>query len=178
MPGRDIADGVLWWSPLRRGVLPLDGLRVTRSMRRSARAFEIRVDTAFAEVVAGCADLSRDGGWIDESIVAAYTRLHELGWAHSVETWRDGALAGGLYGVAIGGLFAGESMFHRATDASKVALMALVDLLADDHAQHRLVDVQWQTPHLRSLGVVEVGRAVYLGRLAEALAVPLPACWA
>ncbi len=178
MPGRDFADGVLWWSPVRRGVLPLDGLRVTRSMRRSARAFEIRVDTAFAEVVAACADPSRDGGWIDEPIVAAYTRLHELGWAHSVETWRDGALAGGLYGVAIGGLFAGESMFHRATDASKVALMALVELLADEHAQQRLVDVQWQTPHLRSLGVVEIGRAGYLGRLAQALAVPLPACWA
>ena len=119
-----------WWSPEERGVLPLSGLRVTRSMRQSARRFEIRVDTAFAEVVAACADPRRSGGWIDGDIVAAYTELHRLGWAHSVEAWRDDELAGGLYGVAIGGLFAGESMFTRARDASKVALMGLVDLLS------------------------------------------------
>ena len=119
-----------WWSPEPRGVLPLSGLRVTRSMRQSARQFEIRVDTAFADVVAGCADPGREGGWIDDQIVTAYSELHRLGWAHSVEAWRDGELAGGLYGVAIGGLFAGESMFTRARDASKVALMGLVDLLS------------------------------------------------
>ena len=163
-----------WWSPDPRGVLPLSGLRVTRSMRQSARHFEIRVDTAFAEVVAGCADPGRPGGWIDEPIVAAYIDLHGLGWAHSVEAWQDGELAGGLYGVAIGGLFAGESMFTRARDASKVALMGLVDLLSDQYADQRLLDTQWQTPHLDSLGVVEIPRREYLDRLRAALELPLP----
>ncbi|MET0838185.1 MAG: leucyl/phenylalanyl-tRNA--protein transferase [Marmoricola sp.] len=167
-----------WWSPEPRGVLPLSGLRVTRSMRQSARQFEIRVDTAFADVVTGCADPRREGGWIDEQIVAAYSELHRLGWAHSVEAWRDGELAGGLYGVAIGGLFAGESMFTRARDASKVALMGLVDLLSDEHAEHRLLDTQWQTPHLATLGVVEIPRADYLTRLERALELPLPAAFA
>lgn len=177
MPSGDLTEELLWWSPQRRGVLPVHGLRVTRSMRRSARKFEIRVDTAFPEVVAGCADPARPGRWIDHDIVAAYTRLHELGWAHSVEAWADGSLAGGLYGIAIGGLFAGESMFHRATDASKVALMGLVALLRDEYAERRLVDVQWRTDHLASLGVVEIGRPEYLRRLCDALAVPLPAPW-
>ena len=166
-----------WWSPELRGVLPLSGLRVTRSMRQSARQFEIRVDTAFREVVAGCADPRRSGGWIDEAIVTSYTELHRLGWAHSVEAWRDDALAGGLYGVAIGGLFAGESMFTRARDASKVALMGLVDLLCDEYADQRLLDTQWQTEHLATLGVVEVPRPEYLERLAKALELPLPDCW-
>ena len=139
-------------------MLPLSGLRVTRSMRQSARRFEIRVDTAFADVVAACADPRRSGGWIDGDIIAAYTELHRLGWAHSVEAWRDDELAGGLYGVAIGGLFAGESMFTRVRDASKVALMGLVDLLSDEYADERLLDTQWQTPHLATLGVVEVPR--------------------
>ena len=107
-------------------------------------------------MVAACADPARDSGWIDHQIVEAYTRLHLLGWAHSVETWQDGRLVGGLYGVAIGGLFAGESMFHRVTDASKVALVGLVDLLCDEHADQRVLDVQWRTDHLGSLGVVEV----------------------
>ncbi len=161
-----------WWSPVRRGVLPLDGMHVSRSLRRSARRFEIRVDTACTAVIEGCADPRRSGGWIDDDIRSAYLRLHELGWVHSVETWRDGRLAGGLYGIAIGGLFAGESMFHRETDASKVALLALVELLSDEHADRRLLDVQWATPHLSSLGVVELDRADYLARLAEALSVP------
>lgn len=165
---------MLWWSPVERGVLPLDGLRVSRSLRASVRRSEIRVDTAFGEVVEACADPSRDGGWIDARVRAAYTRLHELGWAHSVETWRDGELVGGLYGVAVGGLFAGESMFHRATDASKVALVALVDLLRDEHADRRVLDVQWPTEHLTSLGVVGVPRARYLQLLAQAADVPLP----
>src|SRR5204862_710286 len=133
------------------------------------RHFEIRVDTSFAEVVAGCADPDRTGGWIDEQIVSAYTELHRLGWAHSVEAWRDGELLGGLYGVAIGGLFAGESMFNRARDASKVALMGLVDLLSDEYAAVRLLDTQWQTPHLATLGVVELRRRDYLTRLERAL---------
>ncbi|MGI5128792.1 leucyl/phenylalanyl-tRNA--protein transferase [Pseudonocardia sp. CA-107938] len=163
-----------WWSPVRRGVLPIDGLRVSRSLRRACRSFEIRVDTAFAEVVDGCADPSRPHGWIDERIRAAYLHLHELGWAHSVEAWRDGRLEGGLYGVAIGGLFAGESMFHRARDASKVALVGLVELLSDDDAGNRLVDVQWSTPHLASLGVREMTRKDYLARLSRLLALPRP----
>lgn len=167
-------DGELgWFSPVRRGVLPLDGLKVSRSLRRSVRSFEIRVDTAFPDVVDGCADPSRDGGWIDDDMRAAYHRLHELGWAHSVEAWRDGELKGGLYGVAIGGLFAGESMFHRARDASKVALVGLVELLSDELAGQRLLDVQWQTPHLATLGVVELDRRAYLRRLQNALRLPL-----
>jgi leucyl/phenylalanyl-tRNA--protein transferase len=167
-----------WWSPVDRGVLPLDGLRVSRSLRRSAGRFEVRVDTAFTAVVEGCADPRREGGWIDRRFVAAYSRLHELGVAHSVETWRDGRLVGGLYGVSLGGLFAGESMFHRERDASKVALLGLVDLLRDEHAQPRLLDVQWATPHLQSLGVVEVPRSAYLkGMLPAALELPEPA-WA
>ena len=119
----------------------------------------------------------RSGGWIDETIASAYTELHRLGWAHSVEAWRDGVLVGGLYGVAIGGLFAGESMFSRARDASKVALMGLVDLLTDEHAEDRLLDTQWQTPHLATLGVVEIPREEYLARLDRALALPLPAAF-
>jgi leucyl/phenylalanyl-tRNA--protein transferase len=166
-----------WWSPVERGVLPLPGLRVSRSLRQSARTVEVRVDTAFAEVVSACADPRRPGGWITPEIQRAYLGLHELGWAHSVETWRDGELVGGLHGVAVGGLFAGESMFHRTRDASKVALLALVELLCDEHAARRLLDVQWRTPHLASLGVVALPRRDYLTRLEDALAVPLPKPW-
>lgn len=166
-----------WWSPELRGVLPLDGLRVSRSLRQSLPKFEIRVDTAFADVVAGCADPARSGGWIDRDIADAYRALHRLGWAHSVEAWSDGELAGGLYGVAIGGLFAGESMFTRRRDASKVALVALVDLLRDEHASRRVLDTQWLTPHLASLGVVEVPRDDYLHSLRMALQLPLPAAF-
>ena len=165
---------LLWWSPELRGVLPLSGLRVTRSMRQSSRRYEIRVDTAFDQVIARCADPGRPGGWIDARVLDAYRRLHRLGWAHSVESWRDGELAGGLYGVSIGGLFAGESMFHRERDASKVALMSLVDLLGSDGLE-RLLDVQWCTPHLASLGAVEISRDAYLVRLERALALPAPA---
>ena len=107
----------------------------------------------------------------------AYARLHALGWAHSVEVWSGESLVGGLYGIAIGGLFAGESMFHRVTDASKVALVALRDLLVADGDPRRLVDVQWVTPHLASLGAREVPRAAYLGMLADALEAPLPTAW-
>ncbi len=176
MPSGDRSDGrgMLWWSPVERGVLPLGGLRVSRSLRQSARHLEIRVDTAFDDVVRACADPRRDGSWIDEEIVEAYTRLHDLGWAHSVESWRDGRLVGGLYGVAVGGLFAGESMFHRVRDASKVALVGLVDLLSDEHAHRRVLDVQWSTDHLASLGVVTVARPAYARMLADAVDVPLP----
>jgi leucyl/phenylalanyl-tRNA--protein transferase len=172
--GRRRSPSVLWWSPVARGVLPLDGLRVSRSLRQAVARTEVRVDTAFADVVAGCADPVRQGGWIDDRIMAAYARLHDLGWAHSVEAWQDDELVGGLYGVAVGGLFAGESMFHRARDASKVALVALVDLLRDEHADDRLLDVQWPTDHLTSLGVVTVPRPSYLRMLTDALQLPLP----
>lgn len=166
-----------WWSPDPRAVLPLDGLRVSRSLRRSRRRFEVRLDTAFAEVIAACADPARDGSWISPSIRAAYLRLHRLGWAHSVEAWTPGGdLAGGLYGVAIGGLFAGESMFHRESDASKVALVGLVELLVTGGAT--LLDVQWSTPHLRSLGAVDLPRQRYLELLADAIRQPLPAVFA
>jgi len=162
-----------WWSPEPRGILPLDGLRVSRSLRRACRQFEIRVDTAFEAVLAGCADPSRTGGWITPAVASAYTRLHALGWVHSIEAWADDELAGGLYGVAIGGLFAGESMFHHRTDASKVALVALVELLREGGAA--LLDIQWTTPHLTSLGAIDVTRPSYLERLAGALPLPLPA---
>ncbi|WP_134765750.1 leucyl/phenylalanyl-tRNA--protein transferase [Nocardioides sp. 1609] len=178
MPLGSARDPMGWWSPVHRGVLPLDRLVVSRSLRRACRDYEIRVDTAFAEVLDACADPRRPHGWIDRRIRTAYLRLHELGWAHSVETWRDGRLEGGLYGLALGGVFAGESMFHRARDASKVALVGLVDLLDDEHGGRRLVDVQWLTDHLASLGVHEIGREEYLARLPELLAVPVPRTFA
>jgi leucyl/phenylalanyl-tRNA--protein transferase len=172
--GRTIA----WWSPEPRGIVPLDRFRVGRSLRKARARFEIRVDTMCDEVIRACADPARPHGWISAEIHAAYRRLHELGWVHSVEAWSldDGELAGGLYGVAIGGLFAGESMFHRRTDASKVALVGLVELLEDSAggAAGRLLDVQWTTEHLASLGAVDVTRRQYLERLARALALPLP----
>lgn len=159
-----------WFSPVRRGVMRPRDLHVSRSLAKSARRFEIRVDTACAEVVDACADPRRPSGWIDAPIREAYLRLHELGWVHSVETWRDGRLVGGLYGLALGGLFAGESMFHRETDASKAALVGLVRILDDGY--DRLIDTQWQTPHLATLGVSEVSRAAYLKLLAEVLPTP------
>jgi leucyl/phenylalanyl-tRNA--protein transferase len=167
-PGSPMA----WFSPVRRGVLRPGEFHVSRSLAKSARRFEIRVDTACAEVIDACADPRRPSGWIDGQIRTAYLRLHELGWVHSVETWRDDRLAGGLYGVAIGGLFAGESMFHHETDASKVALLALARLL--DDGRERLIDTQWQTSHLASLGAREVSRAEYLRLLGQVLPLPDP----
>jgi leucyl/phenylalanyl-tRNA--protein transferase len=158
-----------WWSPDPRGILPLDALKVSRSLRQAARRYEVRVDQAFDEVLTACADPRRDGGWITTDIRTAYGRLHRLGWAHSVEAWdrETGELAGGLYGVKVEGLFAGESMFHRGRDASKVALLALVERLQSIGAV--LLDVQWLTPHLASLGAVEVPRERYLDLLEVAL---------
>lgn len=177
-----LASSLGWWSPDPRGVIPLDGLRVSRSLRVSTKRFEVRVDTAFDDVIGACADPRRDGGWIRRDIRASYQRLHEMGWAHSVEAWTVGErphLAGGLYGVSVGGLFAGESMFHgplrEDRDASKVALVALVDRLrAAGDADLRLLDVQWATDHLVGLGAVELPRARYLERLAAALRLPDP----
>jgi leucyl/phenylalanyl-tRNA--protein transferase len=159
---------VAWWSPDPRGILPLDAFHESRSLRRSRRRFVITVDTAFEEVMRACAEPGRPHGWIDDDFVDAYTALHGLSWAHSVEAWTpEGALAGGVYGVAIGDLFAAESMFHRVTDAGKSALAALVELLRD--ADATLLDVQWTTPHLSSLGAVDVPRAKYLELLADAV---------
>lgn len=159
---------IAWFSPDPRGVLPLDGLHVSRTLRRSMRHFDVSMDTAFTEVMLGCADPTRSGGWINRAFIDAYTRLHQLGWAHSIEVMdADGELVGGVYGIRIGGFFAGESMFHRATDASKVALVHLVDWLRSTGAV--LFDVQWTTPHLVSLGAVDVPRSEYLRELSEAI---------
>jgi leucyl/phenylalanyl-tRNA---protein transferase len=165
--GRKLA----WWSPDPRGVVPLDGLVVPRSLRRSCRRFEIRVGAAFEEVITACAHPSRKGAWIDKRMKAAYLRLHELGWANSVEAWSpEGELAGGLYGLAVGGLFAGESMFFRQRDASKVALVALVEALRAGGG--RLLDIQWVTPHLASLGAIALSRARYHELLEKAVEEP------
>ena len=156
-----------WFSPDPRGILPLGTFhapsRLTRVVRQSR--FEIRIDTAFEAVMRACA--ARDETWITEDILSSYVSLHRLGFGHSVETWQDEALVGGLYGVAIGGAFFGESMFHTATDASKVALVALVERLRA--RGYGLLDTQWVTPHLVQFGAMEVPRAEYLERLAAAL---------
>ena len=166
------AEPIGWWSPVRRGVLTPGDHHVQRSLRRTARRFRVSVDEAFDEVVAACADSSREGRWITPAIADAYRTLHDLGWAHSVEVWSGAELAGGLYGVSIGGFFAGESMFHRRTDAGKVALWALADaVLAHPDG---LIDVQWQTEHLQTQGVREVSRQRYLELLPAALGAPVP----
>ncbi len=155
---------LIWWSPQMRAIIPLDGLKISRTMRRSARKFVIRSDTQFENVMRNCAAPHRDNGWITEEFIEAYVRLHHLGWAHSIEVIdENGFLAGGLYGVRIGGLFAGESMFHIVRDASKVALMALVETMKSSNLS--LLDVQWLTPHLASLGAVSIKRDEYLRRL-------------
>lgn len=160
-----------WFSPSRRAVVPVDAFAPNRSLRRAARGFEIHVDRAFEDVVRGCERPGEPASWIDDTVVAAYGRLHELGWAHSVEAWDGEGLAGGLYGVSIGGLFAAESMYHTRRDASKAAFVALVGhLQAAGDAERRLLDVQWLTPHLAFLGAVEVSRAEYRRRLGAALA--------
>ena len=166
-----------WFSPDPRGILPLDGMRVSRSLRRSMRRYRTTTNQAFDEVIRACGDPRRPNGWIDRRIIKAYTQLHHLGWAHSIEVWEGDALVGGLYGVAIGGLFAGESMFHRPTDASKVALVHLVELLGHDR-DGALLDVQWKTPHLASLGVVELNRRSYAARLAAAIELPVAPAFA
>ncbi|MGH8046647.1 MAG: leucyl/phenylalanyl-tRNA--protein transferase [Chthoniobacterales bacterium] len=157
---------IRWFSPQMRGVLPLDDFHVPHGTRKALKdaAWEIRVDTAFAEVMRACAN--REETWIDEVILESYTQLHEMGHAHSVEVWREGKLAGGLYGVAVGAAFFGESMFSRATNASKVALVRLVEILRA--GGFRLLDTQWATPHLAQFGVVEVPRDRYLRLLARA----------
>ena len=164
----DNPEEIYWWSPQLRGIIPLDGLRVTRSMRRSARRFVTRINHDFERTVLGCAARVGDDAWITPRFVDAYAELHRLGWAHSVETYDEhDVLVGGLYGVRIGRFFAGESMFHLQRDASKVALMALVQLMTDSDMS--LLDTQWLTPHLQSLGAVGVPRDEYLALLASAV---------
>jgi leucyl/phenylalanyl-tRNA---protein transferase len=161
-------DGRLrWFSPDPRGILPLESFRLPRGFRRvrSRLGFRVTVNSAFGEVVAGCAD--RPETWIDPAIARVYAELHAKGEAHSVEVWRDGALVGGLYGVQLGGAFFGESMFSRVSEASKVALLALVTVLRG--GGFRLLDIQWVTGHLAKFGAVEVRRGHYLGRLREAI---------
>lgn len=162
---------VAWWSPDPRAIIPLGGLHISRSLRRSMRRFTITIDTAFDDVMAACADPARPHGWIDRQMREAYSELHRRGWAHSVETRTEaGDLVGGIYGVGIRRFFAGESMFHRTTDASKTALVALVELLRG--AGVELFDAQWQTPHLATLGAIEIPRKEYLRRLQLAIADP------
>lgn len=159
---------VLWFSPLKRGVIPLDGrFRVPHSLKRTLRKkpFELRMDTAFREVMAGCSE--RAETWIEPVIVESYCRLHDLGFAHSVECWDEEGLQGGLYGVALGRAFFGESMFSRKTDASKIALVCLVGWLRENG--YRLLDTQWMTDHLRQFGGEEIPREEYLRCLEEAL---------
>jgi len=163
----------LWWSPDPRMVLECEALKVSRSLAKSIRnkGYEVRVDTAFAEVLRGCSAPRRDGPgtWLGPDMRAAYARLHAAGYAHSFETWRDGELVGGLYGVALRGVFFGESMFSRATDASKVALVHLVARLLK--GGFRLLDTQFVTDHLRRFGAVEIPRADYHRQLERALGV-------
>ena len=165
-----VPDGpIAWWSPDPRAVIPIGELHISRSLRRSMRSFTFTVNTAFDEVIRACADPGRPHGWIDAQIIAAYEELHALGWAHSVETRNaEGDLVGGVYGIAIAGLFAGESMFHRETDASKAALAALHTLLQTN--EFALFDVQWLTPHLSTLGAIDLSRTEYLRRLERAVA--------
>lgn len=160
----DEVDELAWWSPVRRGVLHPTDLHICRSLRRALPTFTVTADRAFAQVLAGCAEPSRPGAWITAEVATAYRRLHELGWAHSIEVWAGGRLVGGLYGVAVGGLFAGESMFHTQTDASKAALVGLVDVISATPAP-QLIDVQWRTDHLATLGITEVPRPEYLQQL-------------
>ena len=164
---------IRWYSPDPRGIIPLDGfhlpVRLARVMRSGA--FRIERDRAFADVIRACAESDRGdddpGTWIDEEIIQSYSELHRLGFAQSLETWQGDRLVGGLYGVALGGAFFGESMFHRATNASKVALAALVEHLREKG--FRLLDIQWVTPHLEQFGAVEIPRSTYLEHLAKAL---------
>lgn len=161
-------DPVCWWSPDPRAIFPLDGLHISRRLARTVRSgrFSCTVNQAFATVIRGCADRV-EGTWILPDMIAAYERLHRLGLAHSVEIWRDGVLAGGLYGVAIAGLFAGESMFSRLRDGSKIALVHLVDRLRA--RGFALFDTQFLTEHTARLGAIQIPRAEYLKRLEQAL---------
>lgn len=167
----DEIDELRWYMPDPRAILPLDGFHTSRSLAKTIRqgVFEARYDTDFEGVMRGCAD-REEGTWISEEFIALYGELHRMGKAHSVETWRDGRLVGGTYGVSLGGAFMAESMFHRETDASKVALHALVSRL--NERGYALLDVQYVTPHLQSLGAIEIPHREYYARLRRALRLP------
>jgi leucyl/phenylalanyl-tRNA--protein transferase len=164
---------IRWFSPDPRGIIPLDTFHVSSRLARVVRrgSFRIEINRDFPAVIRACAEAERDdedaGTWIDEAIFDSYCAMHQAGYAHSVEAWRDGKLAGGLYGVALGGAFFGESMFHHVTDASKVALVALVERLRE--RGFTLLDTQWTTEHLEQFGAIDIPRAEYLRRLGEAL---------
>jgi leucyl/phenylalanyl-tRNA---protein transferase len=163
-------DSIAWFSPDPRAIIPLEAFHVPHTLRRVWRQqiFQIKIDSQFGEVIHGCA--ARKDTWINREIVESYERLHVLGYAHSVEAWSKNQLAGGLYGVAIGGAFFGESMFHRVKDASKVALVALVEHLCAK--KFALLDTQWLTSHLAQFGAVEISRAHYLRLLRRAVELP------
>jgi leucyl/phenylalanyl-tRNA--protein transferase len=171
-PYYDEESPILWWSPDPRAVIELDGLHVSRRLARTIRSghFFITINQAFRAVMLGCADRP-EGTWITPEMIAAYVRLHRQGHAHSVEVWHEGQLAGGVYGVAIGALFAGESMFTRVRDASKVALAHLVERLRERGFE--LFDIQYRTPHTTRLGATELTRRQYLARLRQAVARPV-----
>ena len=162
---------ITWWSPNPRGIFELDGFHVSRSLQRTLdrNRFTVTFDQAFGEVMEGCAQSApgRRETWISRGFVQAYTKLHSAGHAHSVECWRENKLVGGLYGVSMGGFFAGESMFHRETDASKVALFHIIQRLREQ--RFKLFDIQMLTPATKSLGAVEISREKYLTRLTEAV---------
>jgi leucyl/phenylalanyl-tRNA--protein transferase len=167
-PMAESREGPLYWySPDPRAIIPLDGLKVSRSLRHlvKKKVFEIRVNSVFESVVRECAE--REETWISEQIVQSYLELHRLGYAHSVETWKDGKLVGGLYGVSVGAAFFGESMFHTERDASKVALVFLVDRLRE--REFELLDTQFITPHLARLGAIEISKDEYVDRLKHAI---------
>lgn len=163
-----------WIDPDQRGILPLDTFHVPKSLRKTLKQgrFQLRVDTAFAEVMAGCAltTTGRPDTWINDEIVRLFVELHRLGLAHSVESWRDGKLVGGLYGLALGSAFFGESMFSRETDASKVALVDLIARLKQ--GGYALLDTQFVTDHLARFGAMEIPRQDYLKRLTQAVDMP------
>ena len=167
--GEDQAGEIGWFSPDPRGIIPLDTFAVPRRLARVIRQqrFEVRFDTAFEAVMRACAADREEGTWISEEIIESYVALHERRLAHSVEAWRDGTLVGGLYGVHLGSAFFGESMFHHETDASKVALVALVERLRE--RRFTLLDTQWITPHLAQFGAIEIPKSDYLARLSAAL---------
>jgi leucyl/phenylalanyl-tRNA---protein transferase len=163
-------DSIAWFSPDPRAIMPLESFHVPHALRRLARKniFKIKIDNSFSEVIRGCG--KRKDTWINREIIESYECLHELGYAHSVEAWSKNKLAGGLYGVALGGAFFGESMFHRVRDASKIALVGLVDHLRAH--KFALLDTQWLTPHLQQFGAVEIPRAQYLKMLRRAVDLP------
>src|SRR5256714_14051163 len=163
-------DSIAWFSPDPRAIIPLENFHVPHALRRVAKKkiFDIKIDNRFGEVIRACA--KRNDTWINAEIIESYERLYELGYAHSVEAWSKNKLAGGLYGVALGGAFFGESMFHRVTDASKIALVALVERLRV--RKFVLLDTQWLTPHLQQFGGTQISRSHYLRLLRRAVDLP------